>query len=123
MSKKSNETKQIKVTGLSNLGVQAPFGITSIEKDFKPHSLSEADLIEVEKKHKSKSLLKRIKESLLGEWDNPEQSVKSKSKTETVLSEPETISCHVCGNLCKGNDYYCPECGSKLKAGRFDNKK
>ena len=119
MSKKdSSNLKRFNVTNMGSLGLGAR--VTGVDD---PYSPSQAQLLNAGKKKKKMSLLTRIKENILGKEIPEENDVSKTHLVEPVNSNLESISCSACGNIVKEKDYFCPECGSKVKAGHYTSNK
>lgn len=81
-----------------------------------PQQPSGEDILEAEEENKSKSFFQKLKDKLLSKTTN-----KILTSNNLVQPEIEGISCHKCGSLCKEKDYFCSECGAKLKSGHYDD--
>lgn len=124
MSKKDpTKTKSFDIVGSSSYVGGGTIGSIYVEreKDFDPHEPSKADIYEVNKTKKAKAFFNKIRAKLLNKTTPLQQTTHNLTPNEKEQPINESFSCHICGNICKEKDYFCPECGAKLKVGHFND--
>lgn len=114
MSKKSPDLKKYNYANLSNL--YGPPLCVSIDKDYlDSYAASHTEVAKSNNKKGISNYFKNIQKKLFGKTSNltPED--------EQVQTKLDTITCHVCGLARKQDDFFCSECGSKLRVGHYDD--
>lgn len=72
---------------------------------------------------KTKSFLRQILDVLFNKKATTNQTIDNSSSIGEKQPEFSSIICHICGNKCAEMDFFCPKCGSKLRAGHYIGKK